>query len=290
MKNLRKILTIFLISLVSITFAFSGQEILQKCPQLRSLDKTKYGEVSWVIGSSVEKMFINTQFVQNHGLSSQYKNIKIMSDLLEKKGSHLLLVPVPNAGMYFPDILDKTDPLIKDFNFSSHQTTDAIALLKSDTGKYIQSATHRIIKNRNWLIITPNETDAVQNILIEAEDERIIFANGEIKMKRMPRAQHKMQASHMFAQLDANDIQFPLLLRKWKQGDYFYPLGMDKKKKLSRFFTDQKLSLPQKENVWVVEMNKKIIWVVGMRIDNRFKTTASTQQVLILEMGKTKKG
>ena len=206
--------------------------------------------------------------------------------LIEKKGNEFH-IPVLK--------LQKTNPLqtvlyeiIKDFNFSSHQTTDAIALLKSETGKYIQSATHRIIKNRNWLIITPNETAAAQNILIEADYEKIIFANGEIKMKRMPRAQHKMQASPMFAQLDANDIEFPLLLRKWKQGDYFYPLGMDKKKKLSRFFTDQKLSLPQKENVWVVEMNKKIIWVVGMRIDNRFKTTASTQQVLILEWGKTK--
>jgi SGNH hydrolase-like domain, acetyltransferase AlgX len=119
MKNLNKIITVFLTSLVSIAFAFSGQEILQKCPQLRNLDKTKYGEVSWVIGSSTERMFINTQFVQNHNLSSQYKNIKVLSDLLEKKGSHLLLVPIPNAGMYFPDILDQSDPLIKEFDFSA---------------------------------------------------------------------------------------------------------------------------------------------------------------------------
>jgi tRNA(Ile)-lysidine synthase len=207
--------------------------------------------------------------------------------LIEKKGNEFH-IPVLKLGKISP-LQTVLYEIIKDFNFSSHQTTDAIALLKSDTGKYIQSATHRIIKNRNWLIITPNETDAAQNILIEAEDEKVIFANGEMKMKRMPRAQHKMQASPLFAQLDANDIEFPLLLRKWKQGDYFYPLGMDKKKKLSRFFIDQKLSLPEKENVWIVEMNKKIIWVVGMRIDNRFKTTSSTMQVLILEWRKTKK-
>lgn len=201
--------------------------------------------------------------------------------LLEKKGNEWH-IPVLK--------LQKTIPLhtvlyeiIKDFNFSSQQVNEAAALLQSETGKYLQSSTHRIIKNRNWLIITPNETAAGQHVLIEAGDDNIYFEAGQVKMKRCIAAGHTIKQSPLVAQLDVNDITFPLLLRKWKQGDYFYPLGMSKKKKLSRFFTDKKLSLPEKENVWVLEMNKKIIWVVGMRIDNRFKITAQTQQVLIAE-------
>jgi tRNA(Ile)-lysidine synthase len=159
--------------------------------------------------------------------------------------------------------------------------------LQSESGKYIQSATYRIIKNRNWLIISPGQSQYAQNILIEENDKEIIFDGRRLQIETTSNL--KLQTSNDTACLDLKHIQFPLLLRKWKPGDYFYPLGMKNldggrqgKKKLARFFIDQKLSKTDKEKVWVLEMNKKIIWVVGHRIDERFKMTDQTKNILKL--------
>ena len=202
--------------------------------------------------------------------------------LLEKKGNEIH-IPVLKLLQVKP-LHSVLFEIIKPIGFTSHQVADAISLLQSETGKYIQSATHRIIKNRNWLIITPIQTTEAQNILIEEEDSKIHFEKGIIQIERRPITSYQSSSVNLTAQLNAAEIKFPLLLRKWKQGDYFYPLGMNKKKKISRFFIDQKLSLSQKENVWVIEMDKKIIWVVGMRIDNRFKITDSTQEFISLTL------
>jgi tRNA(Ile)-lysidine synthase len=89
-----------------------------------------------------------------------------------------------------------------------------------------------------------------------------------------------MSDSQNIANIDAGQVTFPLLLRKWKQGDYFYPLGMKRKNKLSRFFIDRKMSLTEKEKIWVIENKKKIFWIVGKRIDERFKVTGKTMNML----------
>ena len=210
--------------------------------------------------------------------------------LLEKKGNEihipvlkLLKITALNTILY---------EIIKDYGFTAHQAGEVVALLRSETGKYISSATHRIIKNRNWLIIAPNNSIEAENIFIEESDRQVVFQEGVIDIGVLSTTNHPQgpvgklsagsfgPATNLTAQLDATNIKFPLLLRKWKQGDYFYPLGMQKKKKLSRFFIDQKLSLTQKEKTWVIEMDKKIIWVVGMRIDDRFKITGNTKKIL----------
>ncbi len=200
--------------------------------------------------------------------------------LLEEKGAEIH-IPVLKLSKTVP-LRSIVYEIIRDYHFTANQTDECIALLQSDTGKYIQSPTHRIIKNRNWLIISPNQPTAAQNILIEEENNSLDFEAGKLELKGLPTSNFKLQTSNSTAQLDAAEIKFPLLLRKWKQGDYFYPLGMNKKKKISRFLIDQKLSLTQKENVWVIEMNRKIIWVVGLRIDDRFKITDKTSKRLQL--------
>ena len=198
--------------------------------------------------------------------------------LLEAKGKEIH-IPVLK--------LLKTEPLativyeiIKEFSFTSNQTEEVVKLLISESGKYILSSSHRIIKNRKWLIISPIDTEVAENILIEEKDNTIQFGNGKIMVEKQTADNYQLSTDNSIATLDADEIKFPLLLRKWKQGDYFYPLGMRKKKKVSRFLIDQKLSLTDKEKIWILESNKKIIWILGKRIDDRFKITSKTKEVL----------
>lgn len=202
----------------------------------------------------------------------------IIKKLVTVKGNefHIPVLKLLNTPA-LPTILYE---IIKEAGFSAHQTGEVIKLLKSESGKFIQSATHRILHNRKWLIISPLNSTGIDHYLIVGDEREMNFTGGKIIIEKI--TAQKIIADNNIAMLDTLKIKFPLLLRKWKQGDYFYPLGMQKKKKLSRFFIDQKLSLNEKENTWVIEMNKKIIWVVGKRIDDRFKITDQSKEILKL--------
>jgi tRNA(Ile)-lysidine synthase len=196
--------------------------------------------------------------------------------LLEKKGEEVH-IPVEKLRRSQP-LHTLVYEIIHPLGFSPQQVSSVEALLDAGSGKYVLSASHRILKDRNWLIISPLAEAPADHVLIEEPTGKVLYEGGTLELQLL--AVQAPTADATVAWLDATAIQFPLLLRKWRPGDYFYPLGMRKKKKLARFFIDSKLSLPQKEKVWVLEMDKKIIWVVGMRIDDRFRVTERTTQVL----------
>jgi tRNA(Ile)-lysidine synthase len=173
--------------------------------------------------------------------------------------------------------------LFKDFDCSPAQLPELVKLLDADNGSFLDTTSHRFIKNRKWLIITTNTTAVHSTISITEEDKKISFSSGELLIEKINNDEHfKISKEPSIAMIDAATIKFPLLLRKLKQGDYFYPLGMQKKKKISRFMIDQKFSKTEKENTWVIESNKKIVWIAGHRIDDRFKITPKTKIVLKL--------
>jgi tRNA(Ile)-lysidine synthase len=168
--------------------------------------------------------------------------------------------------------------ILQPLGFTAAQEIEVWQLCQSETGKYVIGKHHRVIRNRNWLVIVPSVVEEANQIVIESANESVNFAHGTLTLQTTDDV--RIIADKQIALLDSRLLKFPLILRKWQQGDYFYPLGMNKKKKLSRFFIDEKLALHEKENVWVLESDGKIIWIVGSRIDDRFKMKSSSKAAL----------
>lgn len=174
---------------------------------------------------------------------------------------------------------------LKVFDFNAEQVKDILSAVDAHAGKQFLSSSARIIKDRRFFILT-KLADKDSSIHFINEDEK------EIKLKEKMlvitptlAVDTKITADKNSAFLDKTKLEFPLILRPRKAGDYFYPFGMKlKKKKLKKFFTDEKIPLNEKENIYVLESNKKIVWVVGYRIDERFKVNDSTKDVLQLRI------
>ena len=206
---------------------------------------------------------------------------KVKSSLIEQQGQSLA-IPVKK--------LRSTSPLdtimfevFRDFGFSAHQVPEIKKLFDAISGKSVSSTTHRVLRNRNWLLIDSIEDKTQEITIIEEGVESVPFGNTLLQISRHV-SYRSPEDNTNHAWLDLEDIGFPLILRPWKPGDYFYPLGMRKKKKVAKLLTDLKLSLAEKENQYVIESDKKIIWVVGRRIDDRVKVTSTSQKILSIAL------
>lgn len=277
----------------------SKQDILQYATEMG---------LKWVDDSSNEEVKYTRNYVRHHLIPAMEKvfpgvkqnlhnNIHRFTEteILFQQAVSLhkkKLITVNEESIQIPVLkLQQAHPLdtiifeiIKDYGFHFQQVSEVKKLLKSDTGKYITSDSHRILRNRAWLHISKLQDQQISIIVIEPGQEKIPFDGKDMAIRQLPALGQILSTDQHIVQFDLKRIVFPLMLRKWKQGDYFYPLGMQKKKKVARFLIDQKLSLQQKEQTWVIESEKRIIWVVGLRIDNRFKIQPSTKDILQISL------
>ena len=169
--------------------------------------------------------------------------------------------------------------LLKDFNFKAWN--DIVDLLDAQSGKQVLSETHRLIKDRKYLLLTALTSENTDIIYISEHEKQIELPTGILFFDEADAIFGKRSE---LIYVDKDKLEFPLTLRHWQDGDYFYPLGMIGKKKLSKYFKDEKMSLLDKENVWLLCSNDAIVWVVNKRADNRFKVNKDTKQVLKIEL------
>jgi tRNA(Ile)-lysidine synthase len=162
--------------------------------------------------------------------------------------------------------------------------------LKVNNGKEFLSGTHRLVIDRKNIFILDKLATRQDHMVFDKIPKQMIFNGMKIECSLVPVKEVSMKTSGRFAYLDADLLEFPLQLRYWSTGDYFYPFGMGKaknpakpgKKKLSKYFKDEKFSIPEKENTPVLFSGERLAWLVGHRIDDRFKVTGKTKTVLKL--------
>ncbi len=174
--------------------------------------------------------------------------------------------------------------LLKPFDFNFAVVKNIIKSLNGEPGKIFLSFTHEVILDRKTLLISPLIIQETEIFEID-ENKTEIFQPLHFKLEIKPLTKKSViEKNPDIAFLDFNKIKFPLRIRKYQQGDYFYPLGMKNRKKLSDFFIDNKFSLLEKRNTWLLLSGKEIAWVVGKRIDERFKLTSQSENAIIIRL------
>jgi tRNA(Ile)-lysidine synthase len=242
--------------------------------ELLPLMKETIPNLSTGFSSTLEHLK-ESQFILNDRIAEIWKEITAsQGDLIEIDIAGIESLSHPKAYLY---------GLFSEFGFT--QWTDIKELLTAQSGKMVFSSTHRLLKDRDCLLLQEIDSlpDTEQNQIIRAGQESAELSSGTLRLHLKAAADEEVVNTKNVASFDADKLIFPLTVRKWQKGDYFYPKGMRGRKKLSKFFKDEKLSIPEKENIWLLCAENEVAWIVGFRSDERFKVTEETKSVLHVE-------
>jgi tRNA(Ile)-lysidine synthase len=179
--------------------------------------------------------------------------------------SQLLKLPHPETVLY---------EWMSRFGFNASTVESLYANLVKEPGRQYFSKTHRLVTDRNKLIITA----------LREEGQQVFYIPVNLSIERKKASEFELIRDPVVACLDAGKLVFPLVIRKWHAGEYFQPLGMSGFKKISDFYIDEKFSLPEKETTWILYSDNKVVWIIGRRIDNRFRITPETKEVLVMRI------
>ena len=193
-----------------------------------------------------------------------------------EKGGELLIDPLLNH----PGKEAVVYELLKSFGPFSWR--EVFSLLEADSGKHLQNENYRLLKDRERLLVVP-QAKVVPSETTVSESTKQMSTPQALQFKLLKAEDFRLDKKTECAALDFEKLHFPLLLRPWRQGDSFTPLGMKGRKKLSDYMIDEKFSIPEKENTWVLCSKGDIVWVVGHRIDERYKLVPQTEKVYLVQ-------
>ena len=173
--------------------------------------------------------------------------------------------------------------LFRQYGLSPKQTGEVIALLETGTGKSVYTSTHRLLNNRGKIIITPRKEEARVEYRFNSIDEmRISGLFSDLRISEP--GEGALPATYLTAALDLEKVGFPVTVRHWRAGDRFMPLGMKQLKKISDFLIDLKVPVTKKEKVLLLLSGSEVMWVMGYRIDDRYRVTPGTEKILVLTL------
>ena len=229
---------------------------------------------------------LHPQFLDNFSKTQAYlkgsatiledRKLELQEALFEKEETG---IKIEVAALKKLQPLEAYIPLLfKEFGFTAWDSVEQ--LTTTIGGKEVLSETHRLIRYREFLLLAERTNKDYREYCIGG-DEALFEGPVSIAIQEVSKMENPNSNT---IYVDTQKLKFPLLLRKWKTGDYFYPFGMQGKKKLSKYFKDEKMSALEREAQWILFSGEAVVWVLAKRADNRFRVENNTKSITKLEL------